>query len=578
MDRPIEESLPAIARRSRRVQAAGAFLAYLASSLLLFGLPTLGDPARTMVGFGTDPGVFVWQFAWWPHAISNGMNPFVTDAVWAPVGYNLAHATSLPAATLLAWPITALFGPVVAYNLVALLAPAMSGFCAFLLCRYVSGAFWPSLAGGAVFGFSPYIAGHMLGHPNLTLVFAIPLVVLLVLRVVDGSISAAGFVLRFALVLVVQFLISLEVFATTTLFGWGTLVLAYLLLGAERRRKLVAVGRLAAGAYGVAAAVVSPYLYHFFFAAGAPESPIYDFYPSFYSNDLLNFVVPTAITRFGRGEFAEVAAGFTGNISEQVAYVGLPLILIAVLFARIWWRRPAGKLLLVSLVAAAVASLGPALKIGGTETVPLPWALMRHLPLIGFALPGRTMVFGFLVLAVILALWLSDSHVPARPKWILSSLTLVALLPASSTLWATKVDTPPFFSSGIHRRYLIEGENTLVLPYGSNGNSMLWQAEAGISFRMAEGYLGVVPPERFSAWPIVGDLYSGQLTPGYEEELRKFLGGNDVRTVIVDERAAGPWEQLLAPLGVAPQRVGGVVLYRVPQAVRTAYAAATPTS
>src|SRR5438132_1425304 len=86
-----------------------------------------------------------------------------------------------PASLALA-PITVLAGPVVAYNLAALAAPALAGWGAFLLCRQVTRSFWPSVAGGYLFAFSSYEIGQMgAGHLNLTLVFALPLAAYLVL-------------------------------------------------------------------------------------------------------------------------------------------------------------------------------------------------------------------------------------------------------------------------------------------------------------------------------------------------------------------------------------------------------------
>ena len=53
---------------------------------------------------------------WWPHAITNGVNPLHPTVVWAPTGVNMAWVTGLPGPSLAAWPITALFGPVVSLN------------------------------------------------------------------------------------------------------------------------------------------------------------------------------------------------------------------------------------------------------------------------------------------------------------------------------------------------------------------------------------------------------------------------------------------------------------------------------
>ena len=59
---------------------------------------------------------------------------------------------------------TLLAGPIVAYNLAAVLMPALAAWTAYLLCRHVSGALWPSVVGGYVFGFS----GYMLGQDSAT--------------------------------------------------------------------------------------------------------------------------------------------------------------------------------------------------------------------------------------------------------------------------------------------------------------------------------------------------------------------------------------------------------------------------
>ena len=72
----------------------GALGAYVALSLLFFGLHLLPHPGRAMLGSGRDPEIFVWSFAWWQHALGAGENPFVSHAVYAPDGINLAWATS----------------------------------------------------------------------------------------------------------------------------------------------------------------------------------------------------------------------------------------------------------------------------------------------------------------------------------------------------------------------------------------------------------------------------------------------------------------------------------------------------
>jgi hypothetical protein len=104
-------------------QAAGAFLSYLALSLLFFGRGVLAHPASVYLGRGPDPQLYIWFQAWWAHAISHHLNPFLTTAVWAPSGVNLAWTTDFPLATCLLYPITRIWGPIVACNILHLVAP-----------------------------------------------------------------------------------------------------------------------------------------------------------------------------------------------------------------------------------------------------------------------------------------------------------------------------------------------------------------------------------------------------------------------------------------------------------------------
>jgi hypothetical protein len=41
----------------------------------------VAHPARELIGSIQDPKIFVWFFAWWPHAILHGENPIITYAV-----------------------------------------------------------------------------------------------------------------------------------------------------------------------------------------------------------------------------------------------------------------------------------------------------------------------------------------------------------------------------------------------------------------------------------------------------------------------------------------------------------------
>ncbi len=127
-------------------------------------------------------------------------------------------ATAVPGIALVLSPVTLAFGPVVAYNVAALLAPALSAWTAFLLVRSLTRS-WPAATlAGAFFGFSPYMAGQLAaGHLHLTSVYLVPLAALTVVRYLRAELTRRGFAIRLGLVLAGQILISTEIAFTLTL-------------------------------------------------------------------------------------------------------------------------------------------------------------------------------------------------------------------------------------------------------------------------------------------------------------------------------------------------------------------------
>jgi hypothetical protein len=93
---------------------------------------------------------------------------------------DLAWVTSLPAAALLAAQATYAFGPIASFNLICLTSVALAGWAAFLLCRHVTGSYWPSVPGGYLFGFSPYMLRHLRAHLFLLLSFPMAALVALI--------------------------------------------------------------------------------------------------------------------------------------------------------------------------------------------------------------------------------------------------------------------------------------------------------------------------------------------------------------------------------------------------------------
>jgi hypothetical protein len=538
----------------------GAFGLYAVASVLLFGLPVLSDPSHTFIGppAHPDPRFFFWALSWWPHALIHGLNPIWTDAVWAPAGYNLAWATGAPAPSLLMLPITLTIGPVVSYNILAVVAPALSGLSAFVLCRYATGRFWPSLLGGYLFGFSTYQLGHLGLHVNLELVFLIPLAVYLVLLRVDDAIGAGRFVLLLTIALVLQFLTSTEVFATLVVFGGLTLSVAILIWPGETRARVLGSVKLIGASLLLTAIVVSPYLWYAF-AHGIPRR-------SLDGSDLLSFVLPRLRTLIGSATFAAQTRRFPGTSVENTAYLGVPLVGILVHFAATEWRRRVAKLLLISFLLIAVAALGRTLYVNGRATILLPWRAIEALPVINNAAPRRFTVYLFLIAAVAVAMWLASGR-GLWARWGVAFLALAFLFPKFSPDYLRgRADIPRFFGGGEYRRYIGPGENVLILPNEAPSGfpqamSMVIQARTDFSFRMALAYTGPPPPE-FRQSPILQALYEGRIPAVGEDEFRRFLAAHDVRAVVLDQGSELE-PALTSILEVPPARVDDVLIYEV---------------
>jgi hypothetical protein len=521
-------------------------------SLLLFGVRVIGHPGRIVASDPIDSSQFMWFFAWWPHAILHGLNPFVTHVIFVPDGFNLTWATAMPGPSLLLAPITLAFGPAVTWNVIQLASPALSAWTAFLLCRHVSGRTGPSLVGGYVFGFSPYMLIHLTGGPYLALVPLLPVFVLLVLKRLDGSIGPRAFVVWMALAMIAQFSISSEVLATATLFGAVALVTAFLLFPAARQA-LADTVKLLALAYVAMAILISPFLYFFFFGHHYPPGATY------FSADVVSFALPPPLVALSRQ-----SPPFAGANTEN--YLGLPLLVLIAVFVWQERRRRTTWAIAVPLLVAAVLSLGGYLFVRGHLTsIPGPWLPLSKLPVLRYAIAIRFAVFVILPIALVVTLWLSREPPRGRrgiTRWALAALAVVFIVPdVRSSSFDTRVADPPFFASGAYKAYIHPSDNLLTIPaWGPNER---WQANTGFRFNLSDGYAGNPFPPSFTRYPAWNMFLTGRLTPDYAAQLRRYVHDKRVTAVVVDQSVPGPWTKLFGSLGVRPVSTGGVLVYRL---------------
>ena len=387
-------------------QAITAFLSYLALSVLIFGRGVLAHPSSAYLGRGPDAQQYIWFIAWWAHAISHHLNPFLTTVVWAPSGGNLAWATDFPLAASLLYPLTRLWGPILSSNVLHLIAPPLAGWSTFVLCRYVVQRFWPAWLGGCLFAFSPCVLTGMIGSVFLMLVFPLPLAIWATLRRLGGELEARGFVIILVVLLVAQFLMSPEIFASAALFGAIAIALAARPASTTERTYLRSAALSIILAYAISAAILLPYLYYMF-AFGMPPGLIFP--PLQMCIDLVNFFVPTRLNQLGNlTPLGEIVRHFPNLLSESGGYICLPLLAIVVLFARERWRERRARFMVYMLAWASVLAMGPLLQILGHRMIPLPAAALVVVPLLDKSIPARFMIYAYLALAVIVVMWLAE--------------------------------------------------------------------------------------------------------------------------------------------------------------------------
>ena len=192
--------------------------------------------------------------------------------------------------------------------------------------------------------------------------------------------------------------------------------------------------------------MVAPYLIYAF----VHPNPIHEgLRPDLYSADAANVFFPTRITNFGGHEYLARSARFTGNLTEQLAYVPLPLLALLAGFLAVNVRTFAGRFVPLAVAVPLVCALGPRLVWEGHPHWRLPWHWIGRLPVLELALPTRFMVHVWLGLAVVVALTLAAAPSISRPAWALAAAGLVLLLPKlDGDTWRFRLDTPPSSSTG----------------------------------------------------------------------------------------------------------------------------------
>ena len=547
-----------------------ALLVYLLLAVAVFAGVWV-HPTSAWVGDNKDPKLFIWYLGWIPHELSQWHNPLITDHLSYPPGVNLMWNTSLLFPALVLWPVTAIFGPVAAYNALMTGAVALSAWLGFVAAQRFLDRPLVCLFAGFLYGFSPGMMAQATGHPHaliglfppIALILGHEILVLQRLRpVLAGAVAGIAAAL--------QLLTGEEVLAATALVAVvGVILLALMHWASVAKRLRYAVEAVGAGVLSFAVLAAYPLAVQFF----GPQRVYGNVQrPDAYVSDLLAFIVPNHVLLHSSAT-TEIVSHFTGNSTEDNAYVGLPLMVLSGLALVAGWRRPKIRWAGLLTLAIAVLSLGPHAHVfGQTTPVWLPWSAVARLPLMGNAVPSRLMLIAFLGVGIVVgSLWAVRDHPTIRWRLGTSALLvagLVSVVPAIPAT-STTASAPSFFQPGGSVESIPAGSVVLVTPFSSrqSTDAMFWQTVARYRFRMPEGdaftpgpYLGPHPSHIQASLDALDQGQTVAVSPSERDQALRDLAGFRVTTIV-----AGPSPgqdaivaYLTSVLGVPPQQTEGV--------------------
>lgn len=529
---------------------------YLALWLLVGALPLVIHPGWSQLNQGgMDPNFYVWSLRWWPYALGHGLNPLNSALVQAPTGASLAWTTTIPPLAVLAWPLTAVAGPIVSFNLLVALSIPVSAWAGYLLCRRITGRFAPSLVGGFVYGFSSYMTSHILsGQLNLSFGPLLPLMAYLVVVRLEKRINAVVFTALMAVALTAQFYLFLETFADLTALLPIALVAGYFIIGKQRRAEMVKLTGLIGIAYAVSVLASAPYI-----SAALRHTPTgFVRWPGGMAVDAMSVVVVRAGNSLGLVSFRPHGSAYWPN----GGFVGIALLVAAMAVAATKWSSKTVRYLTVMLVVSFVAALGPAVRYDGVVEFKFPWARLWYLPIVRSSFPSRLMVFVFLVLAVMTAVWLTGPSRWQWLRWIVVWFGIVSIATNGGQLGVHQAPgVPSFIASGQYKQYIEPGSTVVVISTHIGNAGLLWQADSDFYFRLAGGYLNEAIASSSMPLPVIELLTHGMNQPDVNQ-FRSFVRAAKISAILVQDGSMHAWSAIFTSMHMRYVRVGGITLYR----------------
>lgn len=540
--------------------------------------------------------------------LRDGQNPLFTVKMNFPFGVNTMANTSVLGVTIPLAPLTLLAGPHATFVVMLTLMFALTGVSwYFMLSRTFVTSRLAALIGAGFCAFSPGMVSHGNAHPNIVGQFLIPIIIWRVLtlgreggRSHNSTLVTAqpsnvfgtwqtwreGVIL--ALLVSWQVFINEEVlFFTALALGIFVAASAALIPEARVRAKRftasLAVALVVAGAllvYPLWWQFMGPQSYHGLGAHIPTFGADLASFITYSSGSLGHLLLPSQL-----GTPAPAP-----NYSEENAYFGLPLMLLAL--GLIWWLRRNRAVIALAIVGGffLVISLGAQVKLWGEPLVDGVWATLARLPILNSVVPGRFALVVAVVVGILLALgadrvaslWTAN---PRRGRWVPAAVAVayaLALLPIAPTPLETisrGPRAPAILASGELSRYVADDRAIMFVPPPSvkMPEPMGWLGDAGLAYHSTHGYFltpakdghGIsTPSARFLREWLYRIRRSGVVPPITPQDKAQAI--RDLRLWRVDvlvlgrvKRADELRRAVTMLIGVEPQLVGGAWVWDV---------------
>jgi hypothetical protein len=506
---------------------------------------------------GADAGLCFWSLWWVAEALQKGLNLFYTRLIYYPAGVSLLFNTlNLPHSILLA-PIGMIWGTIVEYNVMVLIAFVATGYTAYLLARYVTGNALAAFVAGFAFAFVPFHTVRLLGHYTYITIEFLPLAILFMLRSFDTGRrrdilgaglcwALAGLTDWYLAVFLAVFFAGLVLYKMIVYRSWSEI----------ERCLLIAVGVGVIAVLGVAPLAVP--MLNEARHSNYMERPLVESIKL--SGDLLAYVVPNVFHPLWGQLVMPLALKLSGqNAAERTLYLGVIIILLAGYGIVVTKKR--SLLWLIMGLVFAVLSLGPVLHILGQPypivingvEIPLPYLALLRVPFMNFThVPARFGYMTILCADMLAALGLAALFDLVRRRWSrwrapTAIAALVVGLLALEYLPIPVLDPPLVMAHFYHALAATPGKGAVVeVPFDLRGEYQAYQVTH--QRPLVSGYLSRNPPNVY----IDGAPGLVQLKYGVTDDVivqdraaaaRAFFADNGIEYVVV-HRWPTPPEQL----------------------------------